>query len=374
MDKIAQNNKESENDILSLLLLLWRRKKLIIRNCLYAFVLAVVITFSIPKEYTADTVIAPELSSDMSGVSGNLGTLASMAGINLGGLSGNSDAIYPEIYPEIAVSTPFLLELMDLDVVSKDGDLKTTMYDYLMHHQKQPWWRYITGGIGKFVGSFFGGNKSGSSDFKNIDGVRFSKEQFDMLKSFEGCISVELDHKTSLITISTTTQDPYISAQLSQAVATKLQSYVETYRTAKARKDLLYVEKLYKDAKVKYEKALMAYSNYSDAHQNLFLESAKSERDRLENEMSLSLNVYSQLAQQLEAAKAKVQEKTPVCVVVQPAIEPLKASYPKRVMTVFIFVFLAFFGTSAWLIVKYRLMSNVSKYVKEITGTVMPEK
>lgn len=366
MDKIAQNNKESENDILSLLLLLWRRKKLIIRNCLYAFVLAVVITFSIPKEYTADTVIAPELSSDMSGVSGNLGTLASMAGINLGGLSGNSDAIYPEIYPEIAVSTPFLLELMDLDVVSKDGDLKTTMYDYLMHHQKQPWWRYITGGIGKFVGSFFGGNKSGSSDFKNIDGVRFSKEQFDMLKSFEGCISVELDHKTSLITISTTTQDPYISAQLSQAVATKLQSYVETYRTAKARKDLLYVEKLYKDAKVKYEKALMAYSNYSDAHQNLFLESAKSERDRLENEMSLSLNVYSQLAQQLEAAKAKVQEKTPVCVVVQPAIEPLKASYPKRVMTVFIFVFLAFFGTSAWLIVKYRLMSNVSKYVKEL--------
>lgn len=373
MNKLAKNNNESENDILGLLSLLWRKKKLIIRNCVYAFVLAVVITFSIPKEYTADTVIAPELSSDLSGVSGNLGTLASMAGINLGGLSGSSDAIYPEIYPEIAVSTPFILELMELEVVSEDGDLKTNMYDYLMHHQKQPWWGYISGGIGKFVRSLVGNGTKDSVDIKNVDGVRFSKEQFDVLNSFEGKISVEMDHKTSLITISATTQDPYISAQLSQAVASKLQSYVERYRTAKARKDLQYVQKLYNDSKLKYEKALRAYSSYSDSHQNLFLESAKSERDRLENEMSLSLNVYSQLAQQLEAAKAKVQEKTPVCVVVQPAIEPLKASYPKRVMTIFICVFLAFFGSSAWLFIRHRLMSNVGIYVKK-SGADVAEK
>lgn len=369
MDKIVNNSNEPKNDILNLLLLLWGKRKLIIRNCIYAFIAAVVISFSIPKEYTSDTVIAPELSSGLSGISGNLGALASMAGINVGGLSGSSDAIYPEIYPEIAVSTPFILELLEMEVVSKDGELRTNLYDYLMHHQKQPWWGYITGGIGKFVGSLVGKEKSDSVSFENVDGVRFTKEQFDMLNSFEGIISVELDHKTSLITISATTQDPYISAQLSQEVATKLQSYVETYRTAKARKDLLYVEKLYKDAESKYKKALDTYSSYSDAHQNLFLESAKAERDKLENEMSLSLNVYSQMAQQLEIAKAKVQEKTPVCVVVQPAIEPFKASYPKKMMTVFIFVFLAFFGTSAWLFSKYVLLNGVNAYLKNFIGT-----
>ena len=109
MDKIVNNSNEPKNDILNLLLLLWGKRKLIIRNCIYAFIAAVVISFSIPKEYTSDTVIAPELSSGLSGISGNLGALASMAGINVGGLSGNSDAIYPEIYPEIAVSTPFIL-------------------------------------------------------------------------------------------------------------------------------------------------------------------------------------------------------------------------------------------------------------------------
>ena len=53
MDKIVNNSNEPKNDILNLLLLLWGKRKLIIRNCIYAFIAAVVISFSIPKEYTS---------------------------------------------------------------------------------------------------------------------------------------------------------------------------------------------------------------------------------------------------------------------------------------------------------------------------------
>ena len=49
-------------DIFGLFLLLWKKKKLIIRNCSIAFVCAVVVAFSIPKNYTAEVLIAPELS------------------------------------------------------------------------------------------------------------------------------------------------------------------------------------------------------------------------------------------------------------------------------------------------------------------------
>ena len=120
--------------------------------------------------------------------------------------------------------------------------------------------------------------------------------------------------------------------------------------TAKARKDLQYIERLYKESQSNYYKAQTAYANFVDAHQSLFFESVKAEQEKLENEMSLAYNTYSQMAQQLE--------KTPVCVEVQPAVVPQQASAPKKMMTAFIFVFLAFFGTSSWIILKERLFKR----------------
>ena len=79
--------KTSEVDIIELLLLLWSKRKRIVINCSIAAVLAVIAAFSIPKEYTSTVVMAPEMSPS-SGVSGSLGDMASLVGINLGGLAG----------------------------------------------------------------------------------------------------------------------------------------------------------------------------------------------------------------------------------------------------------------------------------------------
>jgi uncharacterized protein involved in exopolysaccharide biosynthesis len=40
----------------------------------------------------------------------------------------------------------------------------------------------------------------------------------------------------------------------------------------------------------------------------------------------------------------------------QPAIVPVKASSPKKMMMGLLFVFLAFFGTVAWFIIKDRII------------------
>ena len=103
-------------------MLLWANRKLLLKACVIGGVLSIIIAFSIPKQYTSSVVLAPELSSS-SGITGSIGSLASMAGIDLGGLSGTEDALYPELYPQIVESTPFLCELMDLPVETKDGKL-----------------------------------------------------------------------------------------------------------------------------------------------------------------------------------------------------------------------------------------------------------
>lgn len=352
-----QNTKErKEIDIVGLVLLLWNKRKRIFINCFIGGVLAIIVAFSIPKQYTSTVVMAPEFSSGAS-VSGGLGALASMAGFNLGGLSGSEDALYPELYPQIVSSTPFLCDVMNLQVETKNGELKTSLYDYLVNYQREPWWsRLITAPI-KWVKRLVGSEKK--EDIVPLDATEMSltRRQYLTLRSLDELISVSVDKGNFVITLSVTMQDPKIASYVATVVSENLQAYIGKYRSAKARKDLAYTEQLYSEAQEKYYKAQQAYATYADQHQGVVKMQYQIEQDRLSNEQDLAFNVYNQIAQQLEMARAKVAESTPVCVVMQPAVVPVKATSPKKMMMGLLYVFLAFFGTAAWYIVKDRIVS-----------------
>ncbi len=347
--------KQKETDIIGIILLLWSKRKRIIINCFIGGILSIIIAFSIPKLYTSTVVMAPESSSGTS-VSGGLGALASMAGFNLGGLSGSEDALYPELYPQIVSSTPFLCDVMNLQVETIDGELKTSMYDYLVNHQKSPWWSKMIAAPFKWIKRLTGGDKKEDIIPLDAEEMTLSRRQYLTLKSLDDLISVSVDKGNFVITLSVTMQDPKIASYVATVVSENLQEYIGKYRSAKARKDLAYTEKLYTEAQEKYYKAQQAYATYADQHQGVVKMQYQIEQDRLSNEQDLAFNVYNQIAQQLEMARAKVAESTPVCVVMQPAIVPVKASSPKKMMMGLLYVFLAFFGTAAWYIVKECLL------------------
>ena len=64
--------------------------------------------------------------------------------------------------------------------------------------------------------------------------------------------------------------------------------------------------------------------------------------------MNLAYQVYSQVAQQLQVARAKIQEEKPVFAVVEPATIPLQPSGTSRKVILAGIVFLAICGTGAW--------------------------
>ena len=102
----------------------------ILKTCGCAVVLALGVAFSVPKRYTVEVALAPESSGDVD--MGGLSSLASMAGINIGGMG--SDAIVPDLYPMIVHSKDYLVRLFDIPVTTMDGELSTTYYDYLLEH------------------------------------------------------------------------------------------------------------------------------------------------------------------------------------------------------------------------------------------------
>lgn len=358
-----QNMQEQEIDLLELAKKVWNGRKLILKTCGCAALIGLVVGFSIPKEYTANVTLAPESTAGGKSMGGGLSALAGMAGINLGA-SQTADALSPELYPDIVKSIPFSIELFDVKVADTKGELNTTVYEYLKKHQKKPWWGYITSAPFKALGwvmSTIKGEKKETRTTNTVDPFKLTNEQNGIIAALRGRITVDVDKKTSVIKISVTMQDPLIAATLTNEVMEKLQDYITEYRTNKARKDLEYTQKLYEESMQSYHEAQQEYASYMDRNQNVSLRSAQTQQERLRNEMELAFNVYNQTAQQLQIAKAKVQEDTPVYTVVEAASVPLRASKPSKPMILIGFVFMAGVASCGWILFGKDLIDSFRK-------------
>ncbi len=351
---------EQEIDLIELAQKVWKSRRLIFKSCGYAFIIGLIVAFSIPKEYTTSVTLAPE-SSSKSG-SGNMGALAAMAGINLSSSSGE-DALSPELYPDIVSSTPFLLELFNIKVKDQKGDLNTTLYNYLDKHQRAPWWGVVMSAPFKALGWAVSlvKDKPAENAAGKLDPFKLTQDESIIADGLSKRIAVAIDKKTGITTLSVTMQDPLISASLTDTVMFRLQKYITDYRTNKARHDLAFAEKLFREAKTNYTEAQKKYATFVDANQNIILFSYRAEQERLQNEMNLAYNVYNQVAQQVQMAKAKVQEITPVYTVVQPATVPLKPVKPNKVMILVGFIFLAVVGSIGWILFVKDLFINWKK-------------
>ena len=122
-----------------------------------------------------------------------------------------------------------------------------------------------------------------------------------------------------------------------------------------------HLPKNFMEKQASYESAQKKYANFVDANQNIILLSYRAEQERLQNEMNLAYQVYTQVSQQLQMARAKVQEITPVYTVVQPATVPLKPAKPNKLMILIGFMFLAGVGSVGWILFVKDLLKGWKK-------------
>ncbi|MDR2425322.1 MAG: chain-length determining protein [Prevotellaceae bacterium] len=346
-----QEKYEDEIDLMAILNKLKASKRFIIKVSIIGFIAGIVIAFSIPKEYTTSVILAQSTASDKAG---NLGALASMAGIDL---QQNSGELSPVLYPDILASTPFMLGLFDIMVADKEQEIDTTLYDYLLNHQKGAWWGYVMGAPGQLLSLIRGTEtEEGEASSEKSTIIVLTKEQEEILGGLKSRINIAVDKKTGLATIEITMQSPAISAKIADTVISYMQSYIVNYRTEKARQNLEYIEKLYDEAKLTYFDAQQEYAKAVDRNQSVVSANYQATTlTRLQNEMNLAFGIYNQTAQQLQLAKIKVQDTKPVCVIIQPAVVPSHPAKPKKKIILAGFVFMAFAGACGWVYLKDML-------------------
>lgn len=351
---------EPENDEITIDWMDILRRIYTIRKTLYkaagvGVVLGIIIALSIPKQYTVTVTLSPEMGGDKAG-----GGLASLASFFSGGAatSNSPDALNATLAPDIVASTPFVLELFNTRVQTLDGELDTTLVAYL-DEQKAPWFSYIVKAPGiaiEAIKSLFAEEADTTSV---LNPFQLTEEEAAKVKGLRQSILAEVDKKTAMTTITVTLQDPKVTAIVADSVVTKLQQYIIDYRIKKAKEDCAYLEQLYKERQQEYYDAQSKYAHYFDSNRNIALQSVRAEQERLQNDMNLAYQVYSQVAQQLQVARAKIQEEKPVFAVVEPATVPLLPSGTSRKVILAGVLFFSVCAIGGWKLFRVFLWDRI---------------
>ena len=359
-----QETEEQEVDLMEYARKLWLARKVLYKAAGIAAVLGVIIALTTPRQYTVNVTLAPE--SGKSG--GSLSSLASMFGVGGMSMGNDADALNVMLYPNILESTPFILDLMDTQVKTIDEELPdTTLTGYLTEYTSKSLISNVISlpfrALGSLISLFVTEEEVLAPD--TINPFQLTKDQANIVKDIKRLVVANVDKKTGITTISVTMQDPMVAAIMTDTVVHKLKEHITKYRVSKAEEDYKYWEKLYQQHKEEYYEAQKNYAEYTDANKDVILQSVSIEQERLQNEMSLAFQTYSNVANQLQMAKAKVQEAKPVFALVEPATVPLRPSGRGRASTVIITVFLIVAATGAWVLFGKDFMAQLKAGLKD---------
>ena len=342
------NDEEIEIDLMDLLRKVIGIRKKVYKTAGIGLIIGVIVAISIPKQYTVEVTLSPEMGNNKGGGLSGLAASFLGSGVTMGD---GTDALNASLSADIVSSTPFLLELSNMKVPVSGGE-EISLSSYL-NEESSPWWGYVIGFPGMVMGgakSLFTENEDEpiSSDKVSRGAIELSKKETEKIETLKKMIAAAVDKKTSMTSISVTFQNPKVAAVVADSVVKKLQEYIIDYRTFKAKEDCIYLEKLFKERQQEYYAAQKKYADYLDSHDNIILQSVRTEQERLQNDMSLAYQVYSQVASQLQVARAKVQEEKPVFAVVEPAVVPLEPSGTSRKVYVLAFIFLSVCIVISW--------------------------
>jgi len=356
-------NEEDQIDIIALLKTLWIGKKLILKTTILFFVIGCIVALLSPVVYTAQTTFIPQVSEDQMPSNRGLGSLASLAGINLNQGSSSSDSyLSPLLYSKIANSDEFTLKLIEEELISLNGD-KFTLKQYLLSDTNSSF--NLIGFIKKHTVGLFIKNDNELKNNEKIKDYNFlSQEEFGLVNSFKAKFSIVLNDKEGYIEVIATDKDAFISTQLVKIITKSLQSRIIELRTNKIKERLEYSKNQYEIKQIEFNILQNDLADFKDSNKNISTARFMSELQKLESEYQLQQSILMNLASEFNNNKIKLNKNTPIFSVIDEVSVPNKRSKPNRGLITLNYIFLGILLSISFILVKEPL-AKIIKKIKE---------
>ena len=371
MEQPHQATKSDEIDIIELLQKIWQDRILVLIMIGIFATMGIISALSSTNVYSATTTFIPKGQS--SGTGSSLSGLASLAGINLGSLSGSDSEIPPSMYPMILNSIPFQKKILALSVVSKGQ--KTLFKEHLKSQMNFKYsnsfpflssLKKYTFGLPALVKGKLFKKMNALTSYDEIPKIkRLSYEDEQLSNYLRRMININVNEKEGFITITYKDQDPQSAGIIALNTQALLQEEVINFKIKNAQELLIFTESLKDEKKMLLEALQDELATFRDQHQNISSGLFENKLSRLESELAIARSVYEELAKQVEQARIQVRKDTPIFTIIDPVVIPNQRTSPKRTLIVVIYSFVGLIIGIA-----YALLKEPIKYLaNSITST-----
>jgi uncharacterized protein involved in exopolysaccharide biosynthesis len=345
----SPSNSEDEIDLRDIILPLWKSRMQILTTAIIFAIIGGIIGFLTPATYTASSTFLPQTAQAGGGLSGNLGGLASLAGINLSAGAGGGGEISPSLYATVLGSSPFQKRILDSKIIVDGANI--AYRDYLTHQPTSAvsiLMKY-TIGLPNIILSIFSEEKPTSSTLSNSTELEpLSDNEYNLRNSIANKIKIDTESKEGYVRLSVVEGDPLIAAQVAEITEEILHDWIIEYKIKNAKAQYDFIEKQFEAKQKEFFSIQEQLANYTDRNQNVLSASYLTRLNRLQAEFDLVNTVYSELAKQKEQAAIQLSKDTPTFSILDPVKVPKEKTGPKKSLYMLGAFFVGLIGGSGW--------------------------
>lgn len=324
------------SDILSFTALILKKSYKLSVLVLLSFIIIGTIEFkSADLEYESEANVIIDGFEKTGSVDG----LSSLLGANISLNAGVADVLGPQLFEEVIVSKAFLndlvIEIIPTNSIGKDS---TTLEKYFNKPIKKSFYQKLFNSDQTNPTKLSNNNQPKSLIISNELSTNFlfnqntppivqlSDVRFNAISEMKGRIKFKLENKNAKVSVKM--PDPVLSAIVTKLVLEKLIDYVTLYKTKKNIDNISYLEAKYSEAEGKYKNALSSYSSFKDQNIGSIFQTSQNSEQLLNNNLSISFNIFNQVALKLEQAKITLKQEAPMFFILEPISIPSEPSDP----------------------------------------------
>ena len=224
-DQPSLNQYDDEIDLRELFGVLWAGKIKIIAITAVFAIASIIYALSVPNQYKATALLAPAQSSGggLSGALGQLGGLASLAGVSIGGGGSSEGQIAQEIMKSWSYIEGFIadndlaVELAAVQGWSK-GSNELQINDGVYDTENKKWL------------------------IENVDGLAGPPSSWSQFKAFSGRLTVSENKISGLVSVSIEYYSPQIAKQWLDMYVAAINAHMQQRQVAKVTNNITYLQ------------------------------------------------------------------------------------------------------------------------------------
>ncbi len=351
---LNSNTEEDSIDVVAILKKIWLERILIAKALISFFVVGLLFALTRPVVYTSQTIFVPQVSDDKVSSANRLGSLASLAGLNLNSSDVTSDSyLSPYLYTTIIDSEEFSLRLLSAELIVSNSD-KLTIREYLSSNQSSfnfnPF-RFLKKETEEI-------NSDVKKNYNFISDVDYS-----LLRKLRKKFTIELNEKDGFVKVLAKDRDAFVSTQLVKQITKSLQSKIIEIRTNKIKERLEFSKKQYELKKEEFNFLQNQLAEFKDSNKSISTALFLAELQKLESEYQLQESILLNLASEYNNNKIKLNKDTPIFSVIDEVSVPKNSSKSKRSTIVFLFVFFGLIVSVVFVISKNSLINLIKAII-----------